>query len=154
MSSNVHFSSATCEWSTPQWLFDSLDREFGFTLDPCATAENAKCRRFFTAADDGLAQDWSGDVVFMNPPYGAVIGRWMQKAFEEAQAGATVVCLVPARTDTGWWHRYAMRGEIRLLRGRLKFGNARHAAPFPSAIVVFRPAGFVLRAVELKEAHG
>lgn len=142
---NVHFSSATCEWATPQWLFDALAREFAFTLDPCATAENAKCRRFFTAADDGLAQDWHGDVVFMNPPYGTVIGRWMQKAFDSAQAGATVVCLVPARTDTAWWHDYAMRGEIRLLRGRLKFGNAKNSAPFPSAVVVFRPPAFGLR---------
>lgn len=150
----MHFSSATCEWATPQWLFDALAREFVFTLDPCATAENAKCARFFTAADDGLAQDWRGDVVFMNPPYGTVIGRWMQKAFESAQAGATVVCLVPARTDTAWWHDYAMCGEVRLLRGRLKFGNAQNSAPFPSAIVIFRPAGFALRAVALNEAHG
>ena len=143
--SAVHFSSATCEWATPQWLFDALLREFAFTLDPCATAENAKCRRFFTAADDGLAQDWSRDVVFMNPPYGTVIGRWMRKAFESAQAGATVVCLVPARTDTAWWHDYAMRGEVRLLRGRLKFGDAKNSAPFPSAIIVFRPPAFGLR---------
>lgn len=145
MESNVHFSSATCEWPTPQWLFDALRREFAFTLDPCATAENAKCPRFFTAADDGLAQDSSRDVVFMNPPYGSVIGRWMQKAFESAQAGATAVCLVPARTDTAWWHRFAMRGEIRLLRGRLKFGDATSCAPFPSAIVIFRPPDFALR---------
>lgn len=147
-SANVHFSSATCEWATPQWLFDAVSREFVFTLDPCATPENAKCSRFFTAERDGLSQDWSGDVVFMNPPYGSVIGRWMQKAFESAQTGATVVCLVPARTDTAWWHRFAMRGEIRLLRGRLKFGQAASCAPFPSAIVIFRPAGFALRAFD------
>ena len=146
----VHFSSATCEWATPQWLFDALAREFAFTLDLCATAANAKCRRFFTLADDGLVQDWRDDVVFMNPPYGTVIGRWMQKAFESAQAGATVVCLVPARTDTAWWHDFAMRGEIRLLRGLLKFGNAPTCAPFPSAVVIFRPAGFALRAFESK----
>jgi phage N-6-adenine-methyltransferase len=140
MSSNsVHFSSATCEWATPQWLFDALDREFGFTLDPCATAESAKCSKFFTKEQDGLAQSWDYQTVFMNPPYGRVIGSWMRKAFESSQRGALVVCLVPARTDTAWWHDYAMYGEVRLIKGRVKFGNAKHAAPFPSLIVVFRP---------------
>ena len=135
----VHFSSASCEWATPQWLFDALNREFGFTLDPCATSENAKCGKYFTAAVDGLRQRWAGEVVFMNPPYGTVIGKWMRKAWESAQEGATVVCLVPARTDTEWWHGFAMRGEVRLLKGRLKFGGAKNSAPFPSAIVVLRP---------------
>jgi phage N-6-adenine-methyltransferase len=144
----VHFSSATDEWATPQWLFDALGREFAFTLDPCATRENAKCPRFFTRDDDGLAQDWSDDVVFMNPPYGAMISRWMWKAHISARKGATVVCLVPARTDTAWWHNYAMRGEVRLLRGRLKFGNATNSAPFPSAIVIFRPPQFQLKSDE------
>ena len=136
----VHFSSASREWATPQGLFDELNKEFGFTLDPCATAENAKCSKYFTAAQDGLKQCWDYQVVFMNPPYGRVIGAWMQKAWESSQRGATVVCLVPARTDTEWWHRYAMRGEVRLLKGRLRFGNAKSCAPFPSAIVVFRPS--------------
>jgi len=144
----VHFSSATCEWSTPQWLFDALAREFAFTLDPCATRENAKCPRFFTREADGLAQDWGDEVVFMNPPYGKVIGSWIRKAYESAQCGATVVCLVPARTDTEWWHEFAMRGEVRLLKGRLKFGGSKNSAPFPSAIVVFRPAGV------LPDGHG
>lgn len=134
----VHFSSKQDEWSTPQWLFDALNAEFGFTLDPCATAANAKCERFFTGKEDGLAQNWGRHVVFMNPPYGRAIARWMRKAYESVQWGATVVCLIPARTDTRWWHEYAMKGRIRFLRGRLKFGNARHGAPFPSAIVVFR----------------
>lgn len=146
----VHFSSASCEWSTPQWLFDALAREFAFTLDPCATRENAKCPRFFNREDDGLAQDWGDEVVFMNPPYGAAIGRWMRKAYESARAGATVVCLVPARTDTAWWHLYAMKGEVRLLRGRLKFGNAQNYAPFPSAIVIFRPPLFMLKEAAAK----
>ncbi len=136
---SVHFQSRTCEWATPQWLFEGLNREFGFTLDPCATSQNAKCARFFTAAQDGLAQDWGEEVVFMNPPYGRVIGKWMRKAYESGRAGATVVCLVPARTDTEWWHRYAMSGEIRFLKGRVKFGGAANGAPFPSAVVVFRP---------------
>lgn len=135
----VHFSSATDEWPTPDWLFELLDREFGFTLDPCSTPANARCARYFTRADNGLAQDWTGQIVFMNPPYGREIRHWMRKAFESAQAGATVVCLVPARTDTVWWHTHAVQGEIRFLRGRLKFGQAKQGAPFPSAIVVFRP---------------
>ena len=141
----AQFSSASCEWATPQWLFDALDREFGFTLDPCAMPENAKCGRYFTVADDGLRRTWAGEVVFMNPPYGTVIGAWMRKAWESSREGATVVCLVPARTDTEWWHRFAMRGEVRLLKGRLKFGDSKNSAPFPSAIVVLRPAGYALR---------
>jgi phage N-6-adenine-methyltransferase len=136
---SVHFLSQTDEWPTPQWLFNSLNAEFGFTLDPCATPANAKGRKFFAKAEDGLSRDWSHDVVFMNPPYGRVIGRWMRKAYESSRTGATVVCLLPARTDTDWWHRYVMKGEIRLLKGRIKFEGAQHAAPFPSAIVVFRP---------------
>jgi site-specific DNA-methyltransferase (adenine-specific) len=138
------FSSATAEWATPNWLFEALDREFGFTLDVCATHENAKCRKHFTRVENGLVQDWSDHVVFMNPPYGREIGCWMQKAYESARSGATVVCLVPARTDTEWWHKYAMRGEVRLLRGRLRFGNSQNSAPFPSAIVVFRPPAYRL----------
>lgn len=133
------FSSQTDEWSTPRAFFDLLDAEVGFTLDPCATADNAKCARFFTRAEDGLSQDWSGQVVFMNPPYGRAIGRWVKKAWEESQRGATVVCLIPARADTAYWHDYCLRGEIHFLRGRLKFGGATNSAPCPSAVVIFRP---------------
>lgn len=136
---SVHFSSQSCEWPTPQCLFDVLDEEFGFTLDPCSTDANAKCAKHFTLVDDGLAQTWKDEIVFMNPPYGRGIGRWMEKAYREASAGATVVCLVPARTDTAWWHDWAMKGEIRLFRGRIKFEGASTSAPFPSALVVFRP---------------
>jgi len=143
----AHFSSAKDDWATPQAAFDLLNDEFHFTLDPCATPHNAKCSRFFTQAEDGLSQDWKTEMVFMNPPYGRAIGRWMGKAHSAAQQGATVVCLVPARTDTRWWHEFAMRGELRFLRGRLKFGGAHNSAPFPSAIVVFRPASTVWRFV-------
>lgn len=139
----VMFSSETNEWPTPQWLFDALDKEFGFTLDPCATPDNAKCGRFFTIADAPLNRDWGTETVFMNPPY-SDCGDWMRKAYGAAQDGATVVCLVPSRTDVDWWHRYAMKGEIRFLRGRLKFGDATNSAPFPSAVVVFRPKAFRL----------
>ncbi len=139
------FSSTSDEWPTPQLLFDALNSEFGFTLDPCATAANAKCSRYFDRAQDGLSQNWGHETVFMNPPYGKAIGLWMAKAYHSAQAGAVVVCLVPARTDARWWHRYAMRGEIRLLCGRVRFVGGKHAAPFPSAIIVFRPPTFSLQ---------
>lgn len=136
------FSSNTEMWATPPAFFNALDGEFGFTLDPCASSENAKCRAFYTADDDGLSKPWPG-VVFMNPPYGRAIGTWVAKAHKEAIAGATVVCLVPARTDTAWWHDHAMAAdEIRLIRGRLHFGGdherTAHNAPFPSAVVIFR----------------
>lgn len=144
----VHFSSRSDEWATPHWLFSALSREFGFTLDPCSTHRNAKCERHFTIHEDGLRQDWSRDIVFMNPPYGVAIRLWMMKAYYESSKGAVVVCLVPARTDTRWWHSYAMRGEIRLLRGRLKFGDSQNSAPFPSAVVILRPATFALRSFE------
>lgn len=131
------FTSKTPEWATPRAFFDDLNREFGFTLDPCATDENAKCPSYFTKGVDGLTQDWNG-MVFMNPPYGREIGHWMRKAYQESQRGATVVCLVPARTDTAWWHDFAVKGEIRFIRGRLKFGDSKNSAPFPSALVIFR----------------
>lgn len=140
----VHFSSASVEWATPLWLFNSLNAEFGFTLDPCATAANAKCRKFYTRAEDGLSQDWNGETVFMNPPYGRTIGQWVQKAHDTWRSGNTVVCLVPSRTDARWRHDHVMKGEIRLLRGRLTFEGGRYPAPFPSAIVVFRSMGIRL----------
>ncbi len=136
------FSSTSDEWSTPAGTFAELDREFGpFTLDPCATAANAKCMTFLTKEDDGLARPWSGRV-FMNPPYGRQIGSWMGKAWEESRRGALVVCLVPSRTDTAWWHEFAMRGEIRFIRRRLQFIGPKGLsgpAVFGSAVVVFRP---------------
>jgi len=134
---SVHFSSASDEWETPQALFDELDRIFGgFTLDPCATPDNAKCHHFFTRHDDGLVQPWAGKV-FMNPPYGRAIGSWVRKAWEASLDGALVVCLLPARVDTRWWHDYARKGHVYFLQGRLKFGASRNCAPFPSAIVTF-----------------
>lgn len=138
MNQNVHFSSQSHEWETPQYLFEGLNAEFGFELDVCATKENAKCKNYFTPSQDALAQQWSG-VCWMNPPYGRAISTWMRKAYQSALDGATVVCLVPARTDTTWWHKYSLRGEIRFLKGRLKFGDSENSAPFPSAVVIFRP---------------
>jgi phage N-6-adenine-methyltransferase len=131
------FSSRHHEWSTPQRLFDVLNDSFRFTLDACATAKNAKCQHYFGEEDDGLRQRWTGRV-FMNPPYGHQIVSWVKKAFEESQTNAeVVVCLLPARTDTRWWQDYCLKGEVGFIRGRLKFGEARNAAPFPSALVVF-----------------
>ncbi|MCR8938775.1 DNA N-6-adenine-methyltransferase [Brevibacillus laterosporus] len=133
------FSSATDLWPTPQPFYDELDREFRFTLDPCSTHDNAKCALHYTQEDDGLTQEWAPHTVFMNPPYGREIKAWMQKAYEESRKGATVVCLVPARTDTVWFHDYVYRkGEIRFVKGRLKFGDAKNSAPFPSMVVVYR----------------
>lgn len=136
----VHYSSKTNEWATPQYLFDELDREFNFTLDPCCTDENAKCEKYFTIEDDGLMQDWSNEIVFVNPPYGREIKHWVRKAYEESLKGATVVCLIPSRTDTTYWHDYIFgkASDIRFLKGRLKFGDSKNSAPFPSAIVVYK----------------
>jgi phage N-6-adenine-methyltransferase len=131
-------SSATDVWETPLRTYQELDAEFGFQTDVCALPENAKCSRYFTPEQDGLAQEWGG-VCWMNPPYGRSIGHWVRKAYDSAKAGATVVCLLPARTDTAWWHEYVMYGEVRFIRGRLKFNGHRWNAPFPSAVVVFRP---------------
>ena len=136
------YASDRTDWATPQWLFDSLDVEFGFTVDVCSSPENAKCKKRY---EDGLIADWSNEVAFMNPPYGRQIGDWMDKALAESRRGATVVCLVPARTDTKWWHRTAMKGEIRLLAKRLSFEGATNKAPFPCAIVVFRPPSHAIR---------
>lgn len=138
---DVHFSSKTVIWETPQDFFDKLDAEFRFTTDVCALPENAKCARYYTPEQDGLRQNWTG-TCWMNPPYGREIAAWVKKAYESAQAGATVVCLLPSRTDTRWWHNYVMRADdVRFIRGRLKFskggGTQASNAPFPNAVVVF-----------------
>lgn len=132
----VHYSSATEEWETPQEFFDELNSTFHFDLDACASQGNAKCDRYFTKDDNALEQHWTG-TVWMNPPYGRQIESFMKKAFMESCKGATVVCLVPARTDTRWWHRYANRGMVIHIKGRLSFGGASSPAPFPSAVVIF-----------------
>lgn len=133
---SVHFSSKTDLWYTPEDFFKKYDTKYNFTLDVCATDENAKCDRYFTEKIDGLTQNWTG-VCWMNPPYGRTIKQWMKKAYESSLNGTTVVCLVPARTDTNWWHEYAMKGDIEFIKGRLKFGGSKNSAPFPSAVVVF-----------------
>jgi site-specific DNA-methyltransferase (adenine-specific) len=138
-------TSLTDQWATPQNLFDDLDAKHNFTLDVCASSWNHKCERYFDIETDGLLQDWKQEVCWMNPPYGRSIGLWMRKAFEASQLGATVVCLVPARTDTAWWHDYAIKGEIDFIRGRVKFVSPEgrsDPAPFPSAIVTFQSTVF------------
>lgn len=137
---SVLFSSASDIWATPQDLFDELNKEFGFNLDPCALPDNAKCEKYFTPEINGLSQCWGGHVVFCNPPYGRQIYDWVKKCYEESRKpGTTVVMLIPARTDTRYFHEfiYHKAKEIRFIKGRLKFGNAKNAAPFPSMIVIF-----------------
>ncbi|MEN6387223.1 MAG: DNA N-6-adenine-methyltransferase [Phycisphaerales bacterium] len=163
---DVLFSSERQDWETPQEFYEKLNQEFNFDIDVCATAENAKCKNYFSPEQDGLTQVWEWEgTCWMNPPYGNAeypckpnckkmickkrgyhiaeyvpgISDWIRKAYESSLYGATVVCLVPARTDTEWWHEYCMKGEIRFVRGRLKFVGAKAAAPFPSAVVIFRP---------------
>ena len=137
----LFFSSKTHHWSTPNELFNTLNKEFQFTLDPCATKENAKCKKYYTKKENGLIQDWSNEIVFMNPPYGREIGKWVEKAYRESLEGAVVVCLIPARTDTKYWHNFIFPyAEIRFIKGRLKFGGSKNAAPFPSAIVIYKNA--------------
>lgn len=142
-------SSNSQEWETPQELYDELDKEFRFNLDPCANENNFKCISYFISPQnanqwtnpsiiDGLKQRWSGRV-FMNPPYGREINQWVKKAYYEALHNCeVVVCLLPARTDTRWFHDYCLKGEVRFLKGRLKFSNSKNSAPFPSMIVIFR----------------
>ena len=138
------FSSKSNEWGTPQDFYDKLNNKFKFTLDPCATYENHKCKKYYTIEDDGLSKSWSNEIVFVNPPYGD-IGKWVKKAYEEStQNNAIVVMLIPCRTDTKYWHDYVMKGasKIFFVKGRLRFQNngaqeKTNAAPFPSVVVVF-----------------
>lgn len=134
------FTSNTDNWATPLQTFKELDAEFGFNLDPCADASNTKCKDFYTIDTDGLAQNWGGRRVFCNPPYGRTIAAWVRKCWEEAQKPDTlVVALLPARTDTAYFHDYIYHKarEIRFIRGRLHFNESKNAAPFPSMIVIF-----------------
>lgn len=161
MNNKLHFSSKDQTWETPQDFFDKLSDEFNFVLDVCATDETAKCANYYTPETDGLTKDWKrgtefalyfgGEIcrgwAFMNPPYGREIKLWIAKAAEEAMNGAKVIALIPSRTDTRYWHEHIWDAEkhkprpwvreIRFVPGRLKFGNAKNSAPFPSAVIVF-----------------
>ncbi len=137
----VMTSSKDMTWATPQDWFKYLNLEFKFTLDPCCYPETAKCKKFYTPDDDGLSKSWENERVYMNPPYGSHISQWMEKAYYEAKNnGALVVCFVPARVDTQWWHNFAAKAtDIRFPIGRVKFEGATSPAPFPIAVVIFRP---------------
>ena len=137
MNSAVFYPSKTDMWATPQDFFDALDAEFHFTLDACAVKENAKCEAYYTPEQDGLDQPWTGRV-WCNPPYGRNVGQWVKKAHDTASGGGFVVMLLPARTDTRWFHDYIYgKTEVRFIKGRLKFGSCQNAAPFPSMVVIF-----------------
>lgn len=130
---NVHFSSQRLDWKTPNGVYDELNAEFNFDHDPCPP----------NYIVDGLTSEW-GKSNFVNPPYGRELPKWIKKAYEESLKGRTVVLLIPSRTDTRWWHDYVMKGEIRFIKGRLKFDEHKNSAPFPSAVVVFRQPHYVI----------
>jgi len=146
-------SSKTNEWETPQWFFDELNEEFNFTLDPCSNG-NHKCDKFYTIKEDGLKQDWSKDVIFMNPPYGGHTGDWIKKALDESKKGSVVVCLIVSSTDRSYWHNYIFpyASQIRFIRGRLTFGNVKSTAPFASAVVIFSQKKYAQKIVYYKES--
>lgn len=149
MNTELMFSSKTDMWSTPQDFFIKMNDKYGFAIDVCATLENRKCFIYIDEEQDTLKTDWieqtkeytqgAAPTCWMNPPYGREIGKFIKKAYEESLRGCTVVCLLPARTDTKWFHDYCIKGEIEFIKGRLKFGDCKNAAPFPSMIVVFKP---------------
>ena len=140
MNTKLMFSSKEEKWATPQSFFDALNEEFHFTLDPAASDDNAKCEKYYTKEQNGLAQSWQGETVFCNPPYGRNVGEWVKRARDEYLLGAcTVVMLLPSRTDTKWFHDYILgTAEVRFVKGRLKFGDSKDAAPFPSIVVIYR----------------
>lgn len=142
MNNKLMFSRNSDEWSTPEDFYEKLNKEFNFTLDPCATDENRKTTKYFTKEQDGLCQSWQGNIVFCNPPY-SNISKWVKKCYYESlKENTTVVLLIPARTDTKYFHNYILnRSELRFVKGRLKFGECKNSAPFPSMIVIFRSAG-------------
>lgn len=134
----ILFSSASEEWETPQDLFNKLNNEFNFTVDVASSELNYKCKKHYTQKEDGLVQNWDNEIVWCNPPYGRKISEWVKKASESK---AIIVMLLPARTDTKWFHDYIYNKqniEIRFIKGRLKFGNSKNSAPFPSMIVIFK----------------
>lgn len=135
---NKRFESKTTEWETPDTIFKPLDNEFHFTLDVCANESNKKCNNYFSKNDDSLKQIWKG-ICWMNPPYGNQLKRWVKKAYEESLKGTVVVCLLPVRTNTVYWHNYVLNiAEIRFIKGYPKFGDAKQGLKVPLAIVIFK----------------
>lgn len=142
MNTKAIWSSNSDEWATPQDFYNKLDEEFDFDLDPCANDANHKTKEYFSTDDDGLSKNWGGHRVFCNPPY-SQISKWVKKCYEEAhKPGTIVVLLIPSRTDTRYFHDYILhRSEVRFVKGRLKFGDSKNTAPFPSMVVIFRAPG-------------
>ena len=147
--SDTYKTSNDDTWSTPKDFFDELDKEFNFGLDAAALSTSTLVPDNWYGPDhpdadrrDAFTNCWSIDAgdkpIWLNPPYGRTIGDWMKRANDEARHGALVVCLVPARTDTNWWHNYCIQHEVRFIKGRLKFGGSKNSAPFPSAVVIIR----------------
>ena len=138
------FSSKSDNWATPQSFFDELNKEFNFIIDVCADETNHKCEIYYNKVVDGLTKEWTNDAVWCNPPYGRAIGEWVKKAYEDQKKYSNViVMLLPARTDTKWFHNYIYgKAEIRFIKGRLKFGNSNTPAPFPSMVVIYRNDDF------------
>ena len=145
MVSNTLFSSNSDEWATPREIYEELDKEFNFNLDPCASDDNHKCEKYYTQAENGLSYTWGGYRVFCNPPY-SNIASWIKKAWQErTKENTLVVLLIPARTDTKYFHEYIyQRAEIRFIKGRLKFGESKNSAPFPSMVVIYRAGGLIV----------
>ncbi len=149
MNRELMFSNKNNAWCTPRDFFNKLNEEFHFTLDPCCMPKSALCKKYYTPDEDGLKQDWSGERVFVNPPYGREIGKWVKKCYEESQKENTlVIMLIPSRTDTRYFHDYILgKAELRFIKGRLKFIDLDYKgkeedrkmspAPFPSMIVIF-----------------
>lgn len=140
INTELMFSSQSNEWATPQDFYDKLNQEFKFTLDPCATDNNHKCKKYYTLSNDGLKQSWADETVFCNPPYGRELKKWVEKCYREnLENGIMIVMLIPARTDTSYFHDFIYnKSEIRFVRGRLKFGDSKNSAPFPSMVVIFK----------------
>ena len=142
MNTDVMFSSVDMSWETPIDIFNELNSEFKFTLDPCASDTNHKCDKYYTEADDGLSKSWKDENVFVNPPYGRELSKWVEKCYKESiESDGKIVMLIPARTDTKYFHKYIYhKSEIRFLKGRIKFlqnGEVLNSAPFPSMVVIY-----------------
>ena len=163
MNTELMFSSALDSWATPYDFFKTLNEKYQFVMDICAAHETAKCSIYYTKEDNCLDKKWPAGYVFMNPPYGREIGKFIKKAYQESLTGTTTVCLLPARTDTKWFHDYCTKGQIDFIKGRLIFGTEeywewvweqptingkvnslykkhgrKNSAPFPSMVVVFK----------------
>ena len=132
------FNRKNVDYETPDYIFKPLDDEFGFTLDVCASKENTKCHRYFTKLDNGLEQQWAGEICWMNPPFGREMKRWIIKAYQESLLGAVVVALLPSRTNTAWWHDYVEKGMVRFIRGEVKFKGYERGLWMPMCIVIWK----------------